>query len=407
MTNLSPSPDEIKTEAERLREKGLLTLGGYTEDALIQIAQKTWRINQLKKAKNAVIPAHVYQRAEIILGISDFSGDSYRLSKMCTEVKAATIVFCGVRFMAETAKILNPEKTVILPALEAGCSLAEAVKADDVRRLREQNPGLPIVCYINTTADVKAECDVVVTSANAAKILKKLYEKHPRIIFLPDELMGKNLARELNKTVGKEIIDGAGSFAPTRHPGESRGPGLEPRGCRGLDSGPAPQGSEGGDTASGRGRFRRNDETENTPLPQMIIWNGKCIVHEWFDASWVERYRKEYPGIKILVHTECAPALVEIVDFAGGTGDMMKYVANTEAPHYMLVTECGLGELARLQFPQKKFIPMCHLCPYMKAIDLDRVEQALVSPQKDQIIEVPETIRVRAKKALDAMFLLA
>ena len=333
---------DIEREAQRLEGKGL-ALAGYTEEILLRLAQKTWRINRLKEEKNAVIPAHVYQRAEIIHGIADFTGDSYRLSKLCAEAKAGTIVFCGVRFMAETAKILSPDKAVILPALEAGCSLAESITGEDARRLRSKYPGLPAICYINTTADVKAECDVVVTSANARKILERLYEKHPRLIFLPDELMGLNLARDLGKRVGEE----------------------------------------------------------------MIIWKGKCVVHEDFETSWVERYRKEYPGVKILAHTECSPGLVELVDFAGGTGDMMRYVASTSAPAYMLVTECGLGDLARTQFPDKRFVPMCRLCPYMKAIDLDRVEKALTNPRPDQFIEVPAAIGERAKKALEAMFALA
>ncbi|MBI2069178.1 MAG: quinolinate synthase NadA [Elusimicrobia bacterium] len=340
---LLPTKKEIDDEAARLEAKGLLQLGGHTEETLLLTAEKTWRINRLKAQNNAVIPAHVYQRAEILLGIADFTGDSYRLAKLCTEVKAERIVFCGVRFMAETAKILNPEKTVILPALEAGCSLAESITGEDVRKLKARHPGVPAVCYINTTADVKAECDAVVTSANARTILEKLYRQHPKLIFLPDELMGKNLARDLNKKLGEE----------------------------------------------------------------MIIWKGTCIVHEDFDASWVQRYRQEYPGVKILAHTECSPSLVEIVDFAGGTGDMMKYVKNTDASYYMLVTECGLGDLARTEFPGKKFVPMCRLCPYMKSVDLDHVEQALRNPGPDHIIEVSEGIRVKAKKAIDAMFALA
>ncbi|MBI4368756.1 MAG: quinolinate synthase NadA [Elusimicrobia bacterium] len=326
----------------RLEQKGL-SLAGYDEELLFSLAKKTWRINRLKKEKNAVIPAHVYQRAEIILGIADFTGDSYRLSKLCAEATASMIVFCGVRFMAETAKILNPEKTVILPAVEAGCSLAESITGDQVMALRERYPGLPAVCYINTAADVKAACDVVVTSANARKILERLYEKHPRLIFLPDELMGQNLARDLNKKIGDE----------------------------------------------------------------MIIWNGKCVVHEGFDTDWVARYRHEYPGVKILAHTECSPSLVEVVDFAGGTGDMFRFVESHPAPYYMLVTECGLGDLARTKYPDKKFVPMCRLCPYMKAIDLDRVERALCDPREEQIIAVPEPIRIKAKRAIDSMFELA
>ena len=179
---MEPTARDIADEADRLAEKGLLAVG-YTENDLERCAQLTWKINQLKREKKAVIPAHVYQRAEIIHGIADFVGDSYKLAKDCAATKAEIIVFCGVRFMAETAKILNPEKQVYLPALEAGCSLADSITAYDVRKLKVENPGLPVVSYINTPADVKAESDVIVTSANATKILKKMFETHPRAHF--------------------------------------------------------------------------------------------------------------------------------------------------------------------------------------------------------------------------------
>src|SRR4029077_20387603 len=125
------------------------------------------------------------------------------------------------------------------------CSLADSITADDVRALKSRHPGLPVVSYINTTAEVKAESDVIVTSANASKILRLLFQKHMRLIFLPDEWMGRNLAHELGKTVGEEIV----------------------------------------------------------------IWQGKCVVHENFDPSSVDRYRKMYPGVKVLAHAECSPAL--------------------------------------------------------------------------------------------------
>src|SRR5476649_2202063 len=169
-----PSAKELAAEADRLFEKGLGDLG-YTDQDLQRCAKLSWKINALKKTQKAVIPAHVYQRAEIIHGVADFVGDSYKLSKMCVETKAERIVFCGVRFMAETAKILNPEKEVLLPAPEAGCSLSESITAAEVRALKKKHPGAPVVTYINTSADVKAESDVIVTSANAPKILRKLY----------------------------------------------------------------------------------------------------------------------------------------------------------------------------------------------------------------------------------------
>ena len=336
-----PSAAELSKEKDRLADKGLADLG-YGEADLERAARLTWKINALKAAKDAVIPAHVYQRPEIILGVADFIGDSYKLAKMCSQTKAKTIVFCGVRFMAETAKILNPEKEVLLPALEAGCSLSESITAANVRALKSQHPDAPVVTYINTSAEVKAESDVIVTSANAPQILRKLFAKHPKIIFLPDEMMGQNLAEALGKKLGVELI----------------------------------------------------------------VWKGRCIVHENFDASSVALYRKMYPGVKILAHTECSPGMVSLVDFSGGTGDMMRFVGSTRAPSYMLVTECGLGDLARTQFPQKTFVPMCRLCPYMKATDLAHVLRVLERPAGHRI-ELPAALSAKARRSIDRMFELS
>ncbi|MBI4057055.1 MAG: quinolinate synthase NadA [Elusimicrobia bacterium] len=329
-------------EMDRLTKAGLSQLG-YTELELERAAELTYQINQRKSKEDVVIPAHVYQRAEILYGVADFVGDSLKLSRLCAESPAKKIVFCGVRFMAETAKILSPDKEVFLPALEAGCSLADSITREEICKLKSEYPGVPVVSYINTTAEVKAESDVIVTSANASKILQALFQKHDRIIFLPDEWMGRNLARELNKKVGEELI----------------------------------------------------------------IHNGKCIVHEGFDPGAVEHYRRQYPGVKILAHTECSPALVAAVDFAGGTGDMLKYIKNTSASSYMLVTECGLGDMARAEFPDRHFIPMCRLCPYMKATDLAHVLKTLETPSSEQRIELPPELIRAARRPLDRMFELS
>ncbi|MBI5243555.1 MAG: quinolinate synthase NadA [Elusimicrobia bacterium] len=333
---------ELEEEVDRLSEKGLLSLG-YGEAELERLAALTLRLGRLKKERQAVIAAHVYQRPEVIHGAADFIGDSYKLAKDCAGVAARRIVFCGVRFMAETAKILNPEKEVFLPAPEAGCSLAESISSAEVRRLKAEHPGAPVVCYINTTAEVKAECDCVVTSANASKILKRLFAGHKKIVFLPDEWMGRNLASELGRKIGRELV----------------------------------------------------------------VWKGRCIVHENFDASSVRLYRRTYPGVKILAHAECSPALVKLADFVGGTGGMMRYIRRTSAPHYMLVTECGLGDYARGEMPEKAFIPMCRLCPYMKMTSLSSVLQTLEAPRPAQRVEVKPEIAAKARKALERMFELA
>ncbi|UPT73503.1 MAG: quinolinate synthase NadA [Elusimicrobiota bacterium] len=342
LKTLSPSQSDIEQEAARLSDKGLGGLG-YRDEELERAAALTWRINRLKMEKKAVIPAHVYQRPEILLGVADMIGDSYRLAKLGAASDAEIIVFCGVRFMAETAKILSPDKTVLLPAPEAGCSLSESITAADVRALKKKHPGAPVAVYINTSVAVKAECDVVVTSANAPKIMRRLYETHDKVIFAPDAMMGANLAKELGKTIGKDLI----------------------------------------------------------------VWNGTCIVHDNFDAASVEFYRKMYPGVKILAHFECTPALTSVVDYIGGTGDMMKWVDDHKAPSYMLITECGLGDLARTKFPDKAFVPMCRLCPHMKAVTLERVLSALEKPSAAQTIEVPPSVAARALKPIERMFELA
>ena len=153
-----------------------------------------YEINKLKKQKNAVILAHNYQTPEIYHGISDFSADSLALAVEAAKTKADIIVMCGVHFMAETAKLMSPNKKVLLPDMRAGCSLSSSITGKDVRKLKEQNPGVPVVSYVNTSADVKAETDVCCTSANAVKIVNSLGVK--KVIFLPDDYLAKYVATQ-------------------------------------------------------------------------------------------------------------------------------------------------------------------------------------------------------------------
>jgi quinolinate synthase len=149
-------------------------------------------ILRLKRERNAVILAHNYQTPEIFHGVADFVGDSLGLAQQAAATEADVIVQCGVHFMAETSKILSPAKTVLIPDLEAGCSLAASINAEDVRRLREAHPGAPVVTYVNTSAEVKAESDVCCTSANAVEVVEALGA--PKVIFLPDEYLGRHVA---------------------------------------------------------------------------------------------------------------------------------------------------------------------------------------------------------------------
>ncbi len=156
-------------------------------------------INELKRQRNAVILGHNYQTPEIFHGVADFTGDSLALAQYGASTEADVIVLAGVHFMAETAKILSPEKTVLIPDLDAGCSLAASITADDIRLLRQRYPGVPVVTYVNTSAAVKAESDVCCTSANAVAVVESLGVD--RVIFLPDEFLGQYVAQQTDVEV--------------------------------------------------------------------------------------------------------------------------------------------------------------------------------------------------------------
>src|SRR3954463_6568093 len=207
--------DAIELEAERL-------LGSlmhvecdprgktWNLDTCRAIAPLTLEINRLKKEKDAVILAHSYVEPEIIYGVADFRGDSYFLSMKAKEAQAKGIVFAGVVFMAETAKILSPDATVLVPDRKSGCSLADSLTGEQLRQLKALYPDATVVCYINSTAEVKAESDVCVTSGNVYHIVANLPTK--RILFVPDRLMGENLRDELKRRgVDKEIITSDGT----------------------------------------------------------------------------------------------------------------------------------------------------------------------------------------------------
>lgn len=190
------TPAQIEEEKQRLFEK--LENLGWSKDECELYAPMTLEINHLKKGQDAIILAHSYQSPDIVYGVADFVGDSYGLSHIAAEHPAKKIIFCSVEFMGETAKILSPEKEVLVPS-KAGCSLADSITAEDVRRLKDAHPGVPVACYVNTSAAVKAECDVCVTSSNVLKIIEAL--PGDEVIFVPDKYMADYIRRSTTKNI--------------------------------------------------------------------------------------------------------------------------------------------------------------------------------------------------------------
>ena len=188
--NASITPESPGTMASRRAR----TRTGAAALAAPDFKYDTDAILRLKHERNAVILAHNYQTPEIFHGVADIVGDSLALAREATKVDADVIVLCGVHFMAETAKLLNPEKTVLIPDPAAGCSLAASITGADVRQLRRRHPGVPVITYVNTSAEVKAESDICCTSGNALKVVESLGSE--QVILLPDEYLAKNVAAQ-------------------------------------------------------------------------------------------------------------------------------------------------------------------------------------------------------------------
>jgi quinolinate synthase len=314
-------------------------------------AEVAAKINILKRERNAVILGHNYMEPALFHSIPDYAGDSLELSRKAAQTDKDLIVFCGVRFMAETAKILNPTKKVLIPSPKAGCSLAASITAADVRELKQKFPGVPVVTYINTYADVKAESDICCTSSNAVAVVESLGSE--RVIFIPDEYLASNVARE----TGKHII------FPTRDPVK---------------------------------------KYENELDYQMIGWPGRCEVHEKFTVEDINNVRKQFPEVVILAHPECSPAVVEASDFSGSTTAMIRHVEKTRARHYLLLTECSMGDNIAAANPDKEMLRLCSVrCPHMNEITL---EDTLASLEKDQyVVKIDEEIRRRAFQSVERM----
>lgn len=316
-------------------------------------AELAVQINELKAQKNALILGHNYMEAALYHSVTDFRGDSLELCRRAAETDKDIIVFCGVRFMAETAKILNPEKLVLIPSMKAGCSLAEAVTAEDVRELRRQYPGVPVVSYVNTYADVKAESDYCCTSANAAKVVNAL--DSDSVIFLPDEFLARNVAEETGKTIILPTLD--------------RKAGVQ--------------------------------DVKNLHKV-MVGWRGRCEVHEKFNVEDIQNVRKQFPDVAVVAHPECSPEVVHASDFTGSTSQIIKFIKENERGHYLILTECAMADNIIAENPDREVLRLCSIrCPHMATITM---EDTLLALQEERfVIEVPEDIRLRAKGAIDRM----
>ncbi|MBI4440634.1 quinolinate synthase NadA [Candidatus Woesearchaeota archaeon] len=299
-------------------------------------------IKRLKQERHALVLCHTYQRPEIHL-IADIVGDSYALSLAATKTTHPIIVFCGVHFMAETAKILNPSKKVLLPTLDAGCGLAETITANGVRAWKAQYPGLPLVLYINSPAAVKAEADIICTSTNTLKAVEAAYGE--TVLLAPD----KNLYYNTQPKTRKKLIP----------------------------------------------------------------WEGYCPVHKAMSVDMLEYAMMLHPDAEVIVHPECNPDVTALAHAVLSTSGMVDYVKASSKNEFIIGTELGLVQMIQRMFPEKKVYPFTEVsktcdnscvCPYMKAVTIEKVRQAL---EKDRYeIAVPEEIRIKALAALQRMLLL-
>ena len=325
---------------EKLKNVESGTSGPYSKERCEQMAPLVDEINRLKKEKNAVILVHSYVHPEIIYGVGDFTGDSYQLSKDAKATAADLIIFVAVRFMAETAKALNPDKEVRIPGHLSGCSLADCITGADVRRLKSEYPDFTFVCYINTSAEVKAECDVCVTSSNVYDIVERI--PSDKIYFLPDKLMGENLQDEMKRRgVEKEIL-------------------LYEGNCYVHEEYDADRVS----------RLRKKH-------PEIkVLSHPECSRDIIRQSDYV----------------------------ASTTGLMNYMRSDKEGNAYLLLTECGLAGRAQVEMPGKTFIGPCLECKYMKSNSLEDIRRVLLSPEPQDIIEISPEVRAGALRCINNMF---
>lgn len=294
-------------------------------------------IEELKRERNAVLLAHYYVD-DAVQEIADYVGDSYYLAKVALKESKDVICFAGVSFMGESAKILNPDRTVIMPDQLADCPMAHMVDFSKIQKVREKYDDLAVVCYINSTAEIKAYSDVCVTSSNAMKIVKSLPQKN--IFFIPDENLGRYIGSKL-------------------------------------------------------------------PEKNFIYNDGFCHVHTSITADNVKKAKEAHPDAEILVHPECTMDVAELADYVGSTSGIIDYATASDADKFIICTEMGVLYELKQKNPKKTFYSVGHrqFCPNMKRITLENVRDTL-RDMKNQV-ELDETLRLDAKKALDEMLRIA
>ena len=294
-------------------------------------------IEELKRERNAVLLAHYYVD-DAGQEIADYVGDSYYLAKVALKESKDVICFAGVSFMGESAKILNPDRTVIMPDQLADCPMAHMVDLDKIQKVRDEYDDLAVVCYINSTAEIKSYSDVCVTSSNAMKIVKSLPQKN--IFFIPDENLGRYIGSKL-------------------------------------------------------------------PEKNFIYNDGFCHVHTSITADNVKKAKEAHPDGEILVHPECTMDVVELADYVGSTSGIIDYATASDADKFIICTEMGVLYELKQKNPNKTFYSVGHrqFCPNMKRITLENVRDTL-RDMKNQV-ELDETLRLDAKKALDEMLRIA
>jgi quinolinate synthase len=308
------------------------------------------RIRARKAELNAVILGHNYQRIEI-QEVSDFLGDSLGLSQEAAATDADVIVFCGVHFMAETAKILSPGKMVLMPDLRAGCPMADFVTGPSLRRLKERFPEAAVVAYVNSTAEVKAESDICCTSSNAVEIVNSVAPGRP-ILFVPD----RNLAQYVAERTGRP--------------------------------------------------FRVADGTEGELEPGTILaWDGYCYVHDDLVLDELDAAQAKHPEAKVVIHPEARRELLDRADFVTSTSKMVQIAESHDS--LIIGTERGLIDRLQQRFPEKTIVPLsgAAVCGNMKMNTLAKLAWSLDHLQHEVILD--EDVRVRAEAALRGMLELS